>query len=220
MATAIKMFRNEVIPHVPGCPFISIDQEVVKAVIRFCEETHILNKAFEAESFDYTTIDSSDNDSITVTLSDYFTGYIPLYVMRLQIDGGDVRAEKYEMLNDNSNLTSIQRGDTIFFSFPTSTTMKMFPFTDRSSNFDLFIDLAVKPASTITGVDDFLYEDWREGIAARAISELQRLPNKPWSDRVASRDNMMDYQDNMGRAKIRVNNRYAKGSQIIGGAYF
>ena len=220
MATALTAFRNKIIPHVPGCPFFLIDTYVRDAAIQFCEDTHILQKSFEVEDIDYTTVSAIDNDSLTVNLALYYTGYIPIWVVKLQYDGSDYKVKKFTLENDNSNLSAITEGSTLFFNFPSTTTMKIFPLSDLTSNFDLFISLAVKPTSTVISLDDFLYEDWRKAIEPLAIAELQRIPGKPWTNLQHAEINLGIYRAHMGAAKIRVADGFAKGNQIVTGGYF
>lgn len=220
MATNLSQFRNNILPDVPGCPFFTIDKAVRDAAIKFCEDTHILEKAFEIEDIDYTGISASDNDSLTFDLTTYFTDYIPIKITQFQVDGADFEGQKKILLNDNSNLTGIQIKSTYFFNFPTTTTMKIFPFTDIDANFDLFINLAVKPTSTVATLDDILYEDWRDAIEAYAKYILQKTPKKPWTDLEHAAINKKYYQGEMGRAKIRVSDGFVKGSRHVTGYYF
>lgn len=220
MPTAINNFWNRIAAHVPGCPVPATHRAIVDAVRQFCEDTHVLTKAFEEEAFDYTTIDTTDNDAITITLSSKFSGYEVVAPEFFQIDGGEWNLSRLELINDNSNLTSIQLSDTKFFNFPTTTTIKIFPFTDQSENFDMFLKLAVKPNDGTTFFDDFLYNDWRKAIIPLACAILQEIPDRPWSNPSLASYNRSQYLIHSGKAKLNRSMGYAAGNKYITGGYF
>jgi hypothetical protein len=220
MATAINSFWNRMAAKVPGCPVPAAHRAIVDAVRQFCEDTHVLLKSFEEEDIDYTTIDSTDNDSITITLTSYFTGYEPIVPEFFQIDGGNWNLSRLDLYNDNSNLDSIQLTDTKFYNFPSTTTMKIFPFTDQGANFDIFLKLAVKPNDGSTTFDDFLFNDWRKAIVPLAVAMLQEMPDRPWSNPNMAAYNRQQYLINSGKAKLNKSMGHTSGSSYITGGYF
>ena len=140
----ISKFHNRVIAEAPGCPIPRIDVAVVNAIRRMCHDTYAYSKSFEAEDIDYTTIDTADNDALTIDLSTYITNVEPIAPLKFQIDGGDWVLRKLILENDNSNLSDIELQGVKFFNFPSLTTMKIFPFTNQQINFDIFLKMAVK----------------------------------------------------------------------------
>lgn len=220
MATAISSFRNRVIPHVPGCPWPKIDQVVLDAIRKFCEDTHLIERSIESEAIDYTTIDATDNDAITITLSGFFTGYDPIVPTEFQIDGAPWHLQELYLYNDNSNLGEITIDGIKFFNFPSLTTMKIFPWTGQGVNFDIYLKLALKPTLGVTTVDDVFYNDWADAIEYLTAGLLQRIPKRTWTDYDLSNSNLGLYQTLKGRAKTRKNMGFAKGSESITGGYF
>ena len=207
---------------VPGCPIPRIDTAVINAIRKMCEDTYGYTKSFEEEDIDYTTIDDTDNDSLTITLSDYFTDLDPVAALKLQIDGGDWDLRELILENDNSNLDQIAIQGVKFFNFPSLTTMKLFPFTDQGANFDVFLKLAVKPTRGETSVEDKFYndDDWFEGIIHCASYHLQAIPGRPWSNGEHSFYNLSRYSHYMGRKKIDIAYGGTAGSLAIEGGYF
>lgn len=222
MAAQIYQFRNRILAEVPGCPVPRIDREIEISIRQMCEDTYAYTKSFEIEDFDYTTIDTSDNDSITITLSDYFTSADPIAVLKLQLDGVDWYARKLVLENDNSNLTTIEISGTKFFNFPALTTMKLFPFTSKAENFDIFLKLAVKPSRNLTSYDDeFRWnDDWFEGIISLSSAHLQQIPNRPWSDGMRALENMATYRSCIANVKIDDALGGSYGSTFVEGGYF
>lgn len=222
MATAISEFRNRVLVDVPGCPIPRIDLAVLDAIRKMCEDTYAYSKSFEEEAFDYTTIDAADNDSITITLSTYFTGADPIAPLMFQIDGGEWTLRKLILENDNSNLTNIEMQGVKFFNFPSLTTMKIFPFTSQQVNFDMFLKLAVKPTRGQTTVEDVFHDDddWFTGICHYASYLLQIIPGRTWSNGEYASFNRSRYDHYMGRVRIDLALGEAAGDLSIQGGYF
>jgi len=222
MAVLISQFRNRLLAEVPGCPIPRVDLAVLNAIRQMCEDTYAYTKSFEEEDFDYTTIDDTDNDAITITLSTYFADADPVAPLMLQIDGADWNLRELILENDNSNLTNIEIQGVKFFSFPTLTTMKIFPFTGQTANFDIFLKLAVKPERGLSSVEDKFYndDDWYEGIIHCAAYRLQMITGRPWSNERQAGYNKSRYEHYMGRVKIDTAMGGSAGTVFIQGGYF
>lgn len=222
MATQISQFRNRVVVEVPGCPLPRIDLAVVDAIRMMCEDTYAYYKSFEDEAIDYTTIDSSDNDAITIDLSTYISSVDPVAPLKFQIDGGDWELRRYSLENDNSNLTNIQLEGIKFYNFPSLTTMKIFPLTELQANFDVFLKLAVKPTRDVTSIEDMFIDDddWFKGINHCAAYLLQEMPGRAWSNPQQSVYNKSRYNHYVGRVKIDESLGGAFGDMVVQGGYF
>jgi len=220
MATPISSFRNKVIPHVPGCPWPKIDEVVVDALRKFCEDTYLIERGIESEDIDYTTIDATDNDAITINLASHYTGYDPIVPVEFQIDGAPYHLQELYLYNDNSNLDSITLPGIKFFNFPTTASMKIFPFTGQGANFDIYLKLALKPSLAVTTVDDLFFNNWADAIEFLAAGILQGIPERPWYNPDRAALNLGLYQIKKGDAKLLKNMGFAKGSQAIKGGYF
>lgn len=222
MATQISQFRNRVVVEVPGCPIPRIDLAIIDSIRKMCDDTYAYTKSMEFEAIAYSSVDPADNDAITLTLSTYITDVDPIAPLFFQIDGGEWTLSKLVLENDNSNLTSIEQQGVKFFSFPSLTSMKIFPFTDQSANFDIFLKLAVKPSRGLTSVEDIFYTDdyWFEGIWRRSAYELQIMPKRPWTNPEQAAFNKGKYNHFKGMVRIGDSLGGAAGSKAIEGGYF
>lgn len=236
MATAITAFREKILPHVPGCPFFKVDEAIMDAIIEFCEDTHILRKGFWVDSATATTpsvvfpfvlpitFGASSSTSfgvITVTLSTYYTGYDPIVVTWFKMDGASYGLYNMAKPENYSSIDDFNTGGYQYklFGFSTSATMELYPF-DIGETHDFFIQIAVKPQSTSTTVDDIFYRDWERAIRYLAISNLQEIPEEKWSNERLADKNLNRYRGEMGRAKLRVANGMVNGESNITGGYF
>ena len=222
MTVLISRFRNRALVEVPGCPIPMIDTYVLNSIRKMCEDTYAYTKAFEAADQNYALIDATDNDSFEIDLSAYFSDVDPVAPLMLQIDGADYGLSELVLENDNTNLSSIEISSVKFFNFPDLTTIKLFPFTGQSVNFDIFLRLAVKPTRGELSVEDKFYnnDDWYEGIIHLAASMLQMIPGRPWSNEPHGALNKSIYSHHMGRVKIDAAVGGTAGSFAIQGGYF
>jgi hypothetical protein len=61
-------------------------------------------------------------------------------------------------------------------------TISVWPLPDKTYANGLTLRVALKPARNSTSVDDVIYEDYVDVIAAGAMSKLMRSSGKPYSD--------------------------------------
>jgi hypothetical protein len=152
----ISAFRGGVLPAVIGCPPFVVDQAVVDAIVQLCKDASIFEKSFEHWIDAENDVDSTDNDSITITLTDYVTAtYRPHTIKELQIDGSGWNVFHKELSNNVDDLSLYQIDDTKFYNFPSTSTMKLFPIDDTA---------------TVEG-DTFNFVDGDVSVAADTITE-------------------------------------------------
>lgn len=63
--------------------------------------------------------------------------------------------------------------------------------------------VALKPARDATGIETWIYEDYRDVIAAGAIARMKRMPGKPFTDLVGAAGNESIFETGVGKAKER-----------------
>lgn len=231
MATAVSQFRNRILADVSGCPIPRIDQAIVDAVRDFCEDAHILRKAFEVE-LTSPFVDTTDSDSVTIDLAGNltpntlplvfpfsFSGYELIFPLMFQIDGVPVNIFRFNMDTDNTYIESMLIQNSKFYNFPSKTLLKIFPFTDATTC-KLFMNWAIKPTDGSTSVDDLFYDDWRNAVMYLALSNLQKIPKKPWTDYEAAAFNRSLYRHEMARAKAKAATGFTPTDQFVTGGYF
>lgn len=162
MATALALFTPYVAPWVPGCPEPLIDDAVRMAAIEFCKRTHILR---ERIAFN------------TVATQDYVT---------LTPAGGDV-ARVYRVMIDDTILEPTRRADfdedgdpgqPLEYYVEPPNTLRLYPVPDAV--YAVVAHVSVNPDRDATTLDDVLYSNWRDVIAAGARSKLMLMGGQPW----------------------------------------
>ena len=202
----ISDFRPRVLSQVPGCPGFIADRAVVDAIIQFCSDTWIMKKGFEVAVLS-TDVDTTLNDSVDIDISAVASTTLkPLAIDRFQIDGANYTVKKRELSTDITYLDEIGIGSVKFFDFTSDTVIRMWPFEEEAMTF--FLNVVFKPLSTITTIDDFIYDNHIEPIVSMAQATLQEMAKKPWTNSAGARGNRVDYAEGMGKARIKINQEY------------
>ena len=212
MATNISEFSRRVAPDVIGCPRVLIDEIVLKILVKFCEETHIIEKAFE---HDVVTADivAADNDSVSVNLATYITDGRPILLTEFRIDGVPWDAQEIKLLNDQDDLDEISISGTKFFTWPDTTHIKFYGIEAEDQRF--YIKQIYVPLDTATTIDDDIYYRFRDTIEAGARATLMDMPKKDWTDPVTAGRNWSKYNDGVAMARIKKDHGMTRRSQSV-----
>jgi hypothetical protein len=213
MATNITVLSNRVQPDVIGCPKVVVDNAVIDAIIKLCEETHIIEQGFEHDvvSGDIT---AADNDSVNVDFTTYVSATLrPVVVTEFRIDGAIWETEYIDLLNDLDDLSEIEIPRAKLFNYPDRTHIKFFGIDVKDQRF--YIKQAYAPLTTITTIDDWIYDRYHKAIEARAKWELMSMPGKDWSNAALAGYNMSLYRDGVAEAKILKSHGFTKGNKTV-----
>lgn len=71
---------------------------------------------------------------------------------------------------------------------------RLYPIPTVASTSGLYIKVQVKPATDATTVPLFLFDDYHKGITHGAVSNLQNMTNKPWTEKDHAKDNWNQYR--------------------------
>lgn len=212
MATNISEISRRVAPDVMGCPNVLIDEAVLRTLIKFCEETHVLEKAFEHDVLS-TDIVAADNDSVNVNLATYITDGRPILLTEFRIDGAKWDAQEIKLLNDQDDLDEISISGTKFFTWPDTTHIKFYGIEAEDQRF--YIKQIFVPLDTATTMDDDLYYRFRDTIAAGARARLMSMPRKDWTDLITAAKNLSEYNDGVAMARIKKDHGMTRRSQSV-----
>lgn len=173
----LAQFLPYVLPHVATCPNPLAEQVVRSICIEFCSNTNIVQTIATQSVLtgvqDY-DLDTPSQMSLAYVL-DAFYG-----VSRLQ-------PAPLEAVRAGSALTGTTVGDDApaegqprlyFIKTPGLQTISLFPVPDATLADGLTIRASYAPTRTATSVDDVLFNDWVDVIAAGAIAHLLSIPNQ------------------------------------------
>ena len=171
-------FRPYVYPEIPGVDIPTLDRNIKLTLIEFCEETWVLQKGVNF-TIDVEDIDSEMSDSIIINLKGHFKYHRPFAIKQLRVDGTSWDLKYTEMINNSTYINSIRETGCKVFEIFDLYSIRIAPF--ESAN-EIYIQVVFKPLMDMTYVDDRLYYDWVEAIAAGAKWRLLNIPGKPWTN--------------------------------------
>ena len=161
-------FLNDVRPEAPDCLEKIMIDAIRQSAIKLCEEVPILVA-----------------DLAPVTLSSGVSEYSipqPLDKRVLSIndvfDNQGARLQHIAINRMQANSVGLKPA---YWGMVNRDTIRLYP-TPNTTGDTLAIKAALKPSQTCTTVDDFLFEDYRIGIAAGAKASLMAMPAKEWTN--------------------------------------
>lgn len=211
-SVALTEISRRVAPDVMGCPSVLVDEAVLRTYIKFCEETHILEKAFEHDVLS-TDVVAADNDSVNVNIATYLTDGRPILLTEFRIDGVPWDAQEIKLLNDQDDLDEIAISGTKFFTWPDTTHIKFYGIEDEDQRF--FIKQIFVPLDSATTINEDLYYRYRDTIAAGARARLMFMPKKDWTDPSTAAKYLSEYNDGVAGAKIKQSHGMTRRSQSV-----
>lgn len=174
-----ESFLSRVMPHVIGAPEPLALQAISDATIEFCEKSLILQR---------------DHDPVTVIANvvDYDleppTGYLVVKVMRAWLDNIKLNPAAPDFVADAGVYNRLYSSYSAGPSTPRAYVQKdprsisLWPVADKKYANGLTMRVALKPTRAAETVEDEIYEDYVETIAAGAISRLMLSPEKPYTN--------------------------------------
>jgi hypothetical protein len=215
MTTAITEFSKRVQPDVMGCPKQIVDAAVVDTIIKFCEETHVMERAFE---HDVAAVDiqTADNNSVNVNMETYFAvapatmTIRPIIVTEFKIDGSPMNVHQIYLANVVDDISEHTIQGAKLFTYPDRTHIKLYDITAEAQRF--YIKQAFAPLTTITTVTDEFFDRYRKAIEAGARAELMSMPKKDWTNPERAHYFRGVYTDSLVISKTRKEQGFAIGS--------
>ncbi len=209
MATNISEMSRRIAPDLIGCPRVLIDAAVVDAIIKFCEDTHVMEKSFEHDVVT-ADVDTADNNSVNVNIASYLTTVRPILLTEFKIDGGAWGASFIDLANVQDDISEISVQGAKLYTYPDRTHIKFYDIDAQDQRF--YIKQVYVPLSTITTVDDDFFDRYHKAIEAGAKAELLDMPKKDWTDPNAATKSRIVYTDGVVSAKLKKDKGFVKGS--------
>jgi hypothetical protein len=162
-------FYDLVLPHVPNCPDVAVDIALRQSAITFCEQSKAwtytypdIAVAIGVSQYSYNPPDQSAVD--TVIHAEFSDCEIGVNVSENNLPIRDWR--------DQTGTPQYVLGG--------STGITLVPSPDIDGTLSLIVTL--KPSPTAIGVDDTIYNEYREALAYGAVAQLMISPKKPYSN--------------------------------------
>ena len=183
----------------------TLERMIRLTIVEFCEKTWILTKGITH------TVDSDDPDtdmfdSIIINTKGYFRYHRPFAIKELRVDGVPWDMKYMEMTNDSNYIEDMRGSGTKIFEIYNTYSIRIAPF---SSSAEVFIVAAFVPLLDMTYVDDRIYNDWVEAIAAGVKMRLMDTPGKFYTNHPAANRWERIYRSKISDARRRMNKQHS-----------
>lgn len=199
--TSLETFVQDFAVELVGCPRPLMERTARDGLRDLCERLRFLRQGEIVISV------VEDEAAYSLTLP---TGYDLVGITR--VDVGDVNSGRSLEVTSESGLAQ-QYGITwksMRGAIPTSvyvdSSKRLVVFPRPSADFDqdLIIEAAVKPALTVTSVDDILYTDYHQAVADYCRWRLMAIPGQPWSNEKLAAYYQLEYERAVTTAQARL----------------
>lgn len=189
MSKAWNDFFPWVLPFTPGVPFSMARAEIRSAAIDFCEESLCWRE---------------DLDDVSVLAA----------VTEHALDPPDnaTAIAALETVTPSTSSKAWTAGTHYTFDAISGLlTLTVSP----GSAYTLEIVAAVKPSRTSATIKDSIFENFVDGIAAKAIQRLLQIPGKQWSNPALAMEYEERFLEEAGKAKRKQQKQYTRGNSRV-----
>lgn len=210
--TSYEDFLSRVLIEVPGCAEISALLAIKDTCIEFCEKSLILVR---------------DHDPITVAKGevDYDleapTDMVVVKVMKAWMESKPIDPLYPDVVTDasvyNRLFSSFQAAPSLPQRYlqKSERTITVWPLPDKAYPNGLTLRVALKPTRSSTSVDDVIYEDYADVIAAGALSRLLRSNSKPYTDLRLAEDRRREFMAGVNVARQRSGHGHTRSNLSV-----
>lgn len=167
---ATTEFLPRITPHVSGCSDPMALQALVDSAISFCDDSLVVRQRLDPQKTSYGRpdfdIDAPANQAVS-------------RVMRVWVDGREIRAVPSDMVNDAMPLMS---QPTAFYTLQDIgiTSAMLHPIPDGA--YTLSVEAALRPLRNATAFSDDLYNTWMDHVISGALARLMVTPDQPFTN--------------------------------------
>jgi hypothetical protein len=176
MASFDSLIRD-ILPYVPGCPDSLIETNIRSATIELCEKS----RAYTFDLDPITTV-----SGIYEYEFDQPTGTDVHQILLATYDGHDLDPISPRSLELNYPDWRDRGGTPTVYLQKTPDTFWLVPVPN--SNKQLIMNVALKPSRTTRSIDTTFSDTYRDAILYGTVYRLLRIPQKEWTDPIASAD--------------------------------
>ena len=183
---------KDVLPYVPGCPDSLIQTNIRSAAIELCEKS----KAFTFDLDPITTISGEYEYEF-----DQPSGTDVHQILWATYDGHDLDPISPRSLELNYPDWRDKTGTPTVYLQKTVNTFWLVPVPNDGK--ELLINVALKPTRTTNNIDTEFSNTYRDGSIYGTIFRLLRIPQKEWTDPIASADYFNLFQAEIADAELK-----------------
>ncbi len=207
-----EAFLSRVLIEVPGCAEISAIQAIKDTCIEFCEKSLVVTR---------------DHDPITIVsgIVDYDleppTGYLVVKVMKAWVENNEIQPMAPDVVRNasvyNRLFSSYQSAPStpIRFLQKEERSISLWPVPDKKYSNGLTLRVALKPTRSSTTIEDVVFEDYAETIAAGALRRLHLSFDKPYTDERRASARQAEFMSGVNVARQRTSHGHTRSNLSV-----
>jgi hypothetical protein len=211
--TSYESFFPYVLPEVAGAPEPVVLLAIRNSAIEFCERSLILTRDHDPVTIREGLIDYDLEPPVKETLI--------IKIQRAWVNGNKIdplapdfiaAASVYNRLYDEyeSKPSTPQ-----YYLQKEERSVTVWPVPDKTYRNGLTMRVALKPTRSSESVEDVIFEDYAEVIAAGALTRLMSSAGKPYTNIQMAAVNKMIFDRGVNNAKLRANAGHVRSNQSV-----
>lgn len=210
----IDLFFPLVVPYVPGCSDPMALQAIRHALIDFCQSSDLVQRIYSYDVVagqDAYVVDVPDHMNMNRVLNIGWQG------RWLSPIPPDAVPSDVVLLGQPVGLANPRAGDpeAYFQQSPSETTFRLYPIPDTDLAKGLTVKASYSPSQTALSMEDHLFDNWAEEIAAGAIARLLAMPGQQFTNVHAATVYRSQFRDGISDARRLKEQGYTQGSQRV-----
>lgn len=211
--TPYESFFPYILPEVPGAPEPIVLMAIRNSAIEFCERSLILTRDHDPITLRPNVIDYDLEPPIKETL-----------IMKIQqafLNGTKIDAMAPDFVKDAATYNRRYDGYESAPSLPKAYLQKsereitVWPVPDKVYRNGLTMRVSLKPTRDSDQVEDVVYEDYAEVIAAGALFRLMSSAGKPYTNLEMAAVNKVAFDRGVNTAKLRANTGHTRANLSV-----
>lgn len=211
--TNYESFFPYILPEVPGAPEPVIVLAIRNAAIEFCERSLILTRDHDPITLVPKVVDYDLEPPIKETLI--------IKIQRAFVEGSKIDPLAPDQIRDPAIYNRLyaeyeeQPSTPQYYLQKDERSITVWPVPDKIYRNALTMRVAMKPTRDSESVDDVIFEDYAEVIAAGALSRLMASAGKPYTNVQMAAVNKMMFDRGVNLAKLRMNAGHTRANMTV-----
>lgn len=200
MATVpYSQWHPVVLVELPGCPKPLIIEAIRQTAIRFCRESGFWRKELDGFYTIATDYECELEPPVDSTIAD---------VLLIKVGSNELCPKTQDDLEGMYSDWRTTSGSPRYFFLRDTKTAVFVPVPD--SQYPVRVLVTLKPTQTAHGVDEIIFEEYKEEIKHGAIAHLAQMPDKDWTNPNKAAFSLAQFEAGIDKAKNRAEHGYNK----------
>lgn len=199
MATVLySQWIPVVLVELPGCPRPLVIEAVRQATIQFCQDSGFWRK--ELDGF-YTVATDAEYElepPVDSTIAD---------VLLIKVNKREIEPKTQDDLEGMYSDWRDTSGCPTCFFLRDKQTIVLLPIADDA--YPVRVIATLKPTQAAQGVDEIVFEEFKDCIKHGAIAYLAKIPEKTWTNPGKSADSQAEFNAGIVKARLSAQNGYS-----------